>query len=157
MKIIEIKSENAIKAYNDGNAEIKKAIANLVGGEKFLITDIKERIKTLQDACEYNGIDYNTFIKVNSELPKDEAAYRALKQIVLALNEGVQMNYNNVKEYKYYPWFNSVGSGAGFSCKDYGLAYSFSAVGSRLCFRKSDVAIYAGKQFTQIYNDYING
>ena len=117
-------------------------------------------IKTFDDAVNFLGKDdaevmaFERTLEVS--LPKDVVAYMKLRIIVKAINGGKVMNYKNTSEYKYFPWFNAVGSGAGFSFLGYLFAYSYSSVGSRLCFIDSDRAKYAGNQFKSIYNDYIN-
>ncbi|WP_410221908.1 hypothetical protein [Pedobacter sp.] len=117
-------------------------------------------IKTLADAVSFLGKDdadvmaFERTIEVS--LPKDVVAYMKLRIIVKALNGDKVMDYKTISENKYFPWFNAVGSGAGFSSYDYGYADTGSDVGSRLCFIDSDRAKYAGNQFKTIYNDYIN-
>lgn len=113
-------------------------------------------IKSFEDACKRMGIDHAQWLKDNNHLPVDELGYKKLKIITEALN-GKVMDYKDTKVWKYYPWFTAVGSGVGFSFFDYDFGYSCSAVGARLCFDSAEKATYAGKQFLQEYNEYING
>jgi len=117
---------------------------------------ITEKIKTLQDALDYNGETVEQFKARTIHDSDDEKAYKELKVIALALNEGKPMDYTDVRVSKYFPWFNAVGSGAGFSYDVCHYAYSVSVVGSRLCVDTSEKARYMGKQFLSIYNRYIN-
>lgn len=119
--------------------------------------DITKVIKTFQDALDYNGETLEQFNKRTEHDAPNEKAYKKLKSIVLALNEGKPMDYTDTSVWKYYPWFYSVGSGVGFSCLSYDYDLSDSSVGARLCLRTSKLAIYAGQQFIQEYNEYING
>lgn len=109
-------------------------------------------IKTFEDACLTVGIEW---IEPES-LPDDVVAYMKLRIICQALNGGKWMDYSDTDEAKYYPWFNASGSGVGFSCNDCGSDVSGSHVGSRLVFASSEMAKYAGNQFLDIYNQYIN-
>ena len=113
-------------------------------------------IKTVEQAFDFLGLDYKGWLTRHEDIPDDVLAYMKLRIIVKAINGGKVMDYKNTNEYKYYPWFNAVGSSAGFSFFDFDCDSSYSSVGSRLCFIDSDRAKYAGKQFIEIYNEYIN-
>lgn len=125
-------------------AQIKKATTHY--------TDIK----TVEDAFEFAGLDYKKWLEQHEDMPEDILAYAKLRIIVWAINGGKAMDYKNTSEYKYYPWFNAVGSSAGFSYDGSDFDRSPSNVGSRLCYIDSERAKYAGQQFIEIYNDYIN-
>lgn len=109
-------------------------------------------IKTFEDACVAVGIEW----KEPESLPHDVVAYMKLRIICQALNGGKWLDYSDTDEAKYYPWFNASGSGVGFSSDVFDNADSISCVGSRLVFASSDMAKYAGNQFLDIYNQYIN-
>ena len=117
--------------------------------------DIKERIKTFADVLNHFGIDETYFNEQNEDLESDEVAYRKIKLIVKALNEGWTPDWSDSDQYKYFPWFNmSSSSGAGLSYLGFGWN-SCSAVGSRLCFKNRDLAKYAGQQFESIYKEFM--
>lgn len=156
METLQISKENALKAYDQAGEKTKKVLANLFG-EKIFVKNIIERIKTLEDALEYNGETLEQFEARTIKDSNDERAYKALKAIALALNEGTPMDYTDTDVYKYYPWFNAVGSGSGFSFRVCAYGFSFSLVGARLCVNTREKAEYMGKQFIEIYNTYING
>ena len=109
-------------------------------------------IATFEDACEATKTEWNE----PNDLPTDVVAYMKLRIIAKALNGGEWMDYKDTDEVKNYPWFNSVGSSSGFSYHGCGCDYSHSVVGSRLTFKTADMAKYAGTQFLDIYNQYIN-
>jgi hypothetical protein len=118
--------------------------------------NIKEVIKTFEDVLKHFDIDEDDFMELNEGLEADETAYRQIKLIVKALNEGWIPDWTNSSESKYFPWFDmSSSSGSVFSCGGYGYRDSGSHVGSRLCFKSRDLAEYAGKQFTEIYKSYM--
>lgn len=151
METISITKANALKAYKSADKAIKTALENLLGAETFKKTgDITDRIKTFEDACAELGVE----IFETLGQPSDVVAYRKLRIISEALNEGWRPNWNDSNEYKYYPYFEYAGSG--FSHYSYDHSCARSGVGSRLCFKTSKLAIYAGKQFIKEYNDYLN-
>lgn len=66
---------------------------------------VTERIKTLADVLEECHINKETFDKCCEGLPEDEVAYRVLKLVARALNEGWEPDWSNMQQYKYYPYF----------------------------------------------------
>ncbi|MDV3666346.1 hypothetical protein CMU51_20050 [Elizabethkingia anophelis] len=116
--------------------------------------DIKERIKTFNDVLNYHGIKYEDYEYECTSMTDDEIAYKQLKLIVSALNEGWVPDWDNSNQCKYYAWFRMGSSGSGFSFGGYGYDFSGSHVGSRLCFKNRDLAEYAGKQFLTIYQRF---
>lgn len=95
--------------------------------------DIKEVIKTFSDVLNHLEIDKYHFNELNENLQEDEIAYRQIKLIVKALNEGWVPDWTNSNEYKYFPWWNmGSSSGVGFSYYVCGNWLTASHVGSRL-------------------------
>jgi hypothetical protein len=85
-------------------------------------------------------------------------AYAKLFIIAEALNEGWVPDWADSDQYKYYPWLlvkknTKNPSGFGLSYDGYDCAGSYSNVGSRLCFKSSELAEYAGKQFKKEYEE----
>lgn len=121
------------------------------------------------------------FLEDDSDISSDLVAYLKLRIITAALNEGWTPQFTE-DEYRYFPWFwlytkeeiakmdkeerkkvvlfgggASYGASAGFA-----YAYSYDApssalasVGSRLCFKSSALAKYAGEQFAEIYFAFV--
>lgn len=113
---------------------------------------------------------------------KDIIAYMKLRIIVAALNEGWEPQFIP-GEYRWFPYFvlytkdeidemdektrarvvfrSSVYAGAfgGVSCADSGRGSASvgAGIGSRLAFKTDDLAEYAGKQFIEIYADFMLG
>ena len=154
---IYIEKNNLLDAYKKGNADNKKMLENLFGKEMFRPKNIMERIKTFDDAFKELGI------------------------ITAALNEGWTPQFTE-DEYRYFPWFwlytkeeiakmdkeerkkvvlfggdADNGSYAGFASAGSSNAPSNTAanVGSRLCFKSSALAKYAGEQFAEIYFAFV--
>ena len=118
--------------------------------------DIKERIKNFWDVLAYHKTNPASFEEACEGLEPDEIAYRKIKLIVQAFNEAWTPDWTNSKEGKYYPWFvMGSPSGGGFSYHVYGDRGTYSDVGSRLCFKSSDLAKHAGQLFESIYKDFL--
>lgn len=116
--------------------------------------DITTKIKTFEDALAATGETQASFDARTVNDSPDEIAYKKIKIIAIALNEGWRPDWKNDDEYKYYPWFDfedDRGSGLGLSYDVCGYDGSYSYVGSRLCFKTRSLAEYAGKQFAGIY------
>lgn len=120
--------------------------------------DITKRVKTYADACAVLGVEpMNEEVFTKLGFTKDEIAYRKLKTIAEALNEGWRPNWANSNEYKYWPWFVYDSATAGFS---YAITNNTAAntdanIGSRLCFKTRELAAYAGRTFAGLYNDFL--
>ncbi|MBR5276820.1 MAG: hypothetical protein IKU35_06770 [Bacteroidaceae bacterium] len=143
---------------------------------------VTERVKTFEDAVRELG-DEHPFVKewhLGDGLSADLEAYLKLRIIAAALNEGWEPKFTT-DEYRYFPWFvlyteeeyNELSDedktlvvqrsyfysysygGVAFVYADYDSSYTFSAGGSRLAFKNSDLAKYAGKQFIEIYADFV--
>jgi hypothetical protein len=151
MQTLNITKENALKAHKEGTSDVRKVLENLFGAETFKPKNIMDRIKTFQDVLDAAGLC--TFPKRSDE-SDDEYAYRQVKLIVKVLNEGWTPNWKDDNQTKYYPWFYMDKAGSGFSCDVCDFARSCSSVGSRLCFKSSELAKYAAEQFAPIYKEF---
>lgn len=119
--------------------------------------DITKRVKTYADACSVLGIEpINEEVFTKLGFTKDEIAYRKLKTVVEALNEGWRPDWNDSSDYKYWNWFvyNPSYAGFGYAHTHYTPSYTGTLVGSRLCFKTRELAAYAGRQFEDLYNDF---
>ena len=180
-KNIQIQQENVLNAYKNASDEQKELLEHLFGREVFKPVDVKERIKTFADAAKAVGIeDPEEWESGYSDVEPDILAYFKLRIITKALNEGWEPKFIP-GEYRWAPYFllytkeeiekmnaetrarvvfrssyhaDSVG---GVSCANagYDSAVVFAAFGSRLAFKSEELAEYAGKQFTEIYADFI--
>lgn len=158
MQLLQITKDNANKAYKSTDANGKKLLEELLGKENLVPQKITDRIKTFDDVLEVlGGVPENLAILLNyngndGDLISSQAHLK-LTLITRALNEGWTPDWSNSNEYKYVPWFKQK-SGFGLSYYDYGY-WSASTVGSRLCFKTSELAVYAATQFADIYNDFL--
>ena len=117
---------------------------------------ITDRIKTLEDALNATGKTMPDFSSLPEDLHKRYKALFGIEVITEALNEGWKPNWGNSNEAKYYPYFRwSVSAGFGFYDASYGYSCASAGFGLRLCFKSDELATYAGKQFTDLYNDFM--
>lgn len=160
------------------------------GEEALKSQDIKERIKTFEDAVNAIGEDHPLVAQyktINSAFKEADNnlhlfAYTRLAIIAEALNEGWRPEYTE-DEYRYYPWLGLytqeeyddmddedkercrfVGRSDSYAYAYGGLVYadagcgsasSHSYIGSRLAFKSRELAIYCGKQFIEIWINYL--
>lgn len=160
MKTLTLTAANAQKAYNKADSSTKKWMKDLYPDHDFN-QKLIDRIETYADACQDLGINPLT-ISDFSYLPERDRessyAYHQLTIIARVLNEGWEPDYSDSNQYKYYPYFvwnDSASGGSGFSFCDYYYGRDFSKVGSRLVFKSSELAAFAGKKFLSIYNQFL--
>lgn len=125
--------------------------------------EITDRVKSYTDACNVLGIEpmNEQDMKARGYRP-DEIARRKLGTITEALNEGWKPDWNNTDEYKYYPYFyikeNAKAQGTAglaFAYTSYSASNTAAGIGSRLCFHDSETARYAGRTFTELYEQIL--
>lgn len=123
---------------------------------------MESNIKTFEDACKAQNVNPELLPDVSvipEKYQKRAIADYKLSVIADALNEGWEPDWSNSGERKYFPWFEvdadkANPSGFGFSDARYDYWDTGTIVGSRLCFKSSELALYAGKQFEQLYIDH---
>lgn len=141
---------------------------NALGGNHPLVQQFKECFENYLDGAENSAVC-------------DLIAYLKLRIITAALNEGWTPKFTK-DEWRYYPWYDLYTKeewdeldedtkrkrGVYFGGNAYygafgGFVYAYSYhapsrtnadIGSRLCFKTSDLAIYAGKQFAALWLDF---
>ena len=187
-KEIKISEENALNAYKNASPEGKELLEHLLGKELFKPKDIRDRVKTFEDACNELGQDHPLVVQYlqtssayrGDALSEDLIAYLKVRIITAALNEGWTPQFTT-DEYRYYPWFclytqkeidemdeedkgrvlgrscynANASAGVAYSVTYYASAYSLTYSGGRLCFKTRDLAEYAGKQFLDIWAEFM--
>ena len=183
---INIQKENVLNAYNSGNLEQKTFLENLFGKDMFQPKDIKERIKTFEDAVDILGDEHQAvfdyYAVADSLCSKDILAFAKLRVIAVALNEGWKPTFDE-DECRYYPWlyiytkeeyekldedekkecrvvgrsnYDSYASGGvAYAGAFYASSSSSVSFGSRLAFKTRGLAEYCGKQFIDIWADFL--
>ena len=175
------KQQNELTAvYTQLNDEQKAVLNDIFGEDTFKPKDIRDRVKTFEDACTVLGIDPDEWKKRHLMFDKDVLAYLKLRVIAKALNEGWYPKFTE-DERRYYPWFYiitkeeydnlsaeekrrcvgrallSASASGGLVCANarYASSYSNANNGARLAFSNYDLAVYAGKQFIDIWADFV--
>ena len=184
---IEIKKSNVLASYEEARkanaAAYMKFLENLFGKELFKPKDVRDRIKTFEDAMMALGEEHPLVREwhLGENLSPDLEAYLQLRVIVAALNEGWEPQFTKDEE-RYYPWHwlytrkeidnmeaselkerNMVSTEkyqtdyAGFASARsyYAPSGSYTDFGSRLCLKSDALAEYCGKQFTDIWADFL--
>lgn len=183
---VTISKENILNAYNQASEEQKVLLENMFGKDIFQPRDIKERVKTFDDAVVILGNDNQAVIDyyaiADETCTEDILAFAKLRVIAEALNEGWKPKFDS-DECRYYPWFyiytkeeyekldedekkacrvvgrsvNSSYAGGGVVCAlAFGASsYSYTYYGSRLAFKTIELAEYCGKQFIDIWAEYL--
>ena len=114
-------------------------------------------IKTFEDACKKIDLDPAKLPDVSimpEKFRKPIIAASKLMIIYEAINNGWIPDWSNHSQYKYYPWFEVLSSGFGFSYSDYYCDFTFTLVGSRFCTDSSEKALYIAEQFKAEYQEY---
>ena len=145
---------------------------------------ITKRVKTVEDALRVLGTpdeEIKDFFKPFEKLGKDVVAYMKLRVITEALNEGWKPTFSK-DEYRWFPWFRYYtkeeiekmseeerlklglvgaaaiyGSLSGLACVHSVSDWSdtSASIGSRLAYKSEALADYSGKQFKDIWADYV--
>ena len=111
-----------------------------------------KKIKNWEDACNVTGEDPVQSLPYPNPGSRRQLAvnaYHKMDVIRELLNSDIPQNGTAL----YYPWFDL--SGGGFSYDGCGSTGTVTNVGARLCFHSADLAIYAGKQFLDIYREFM--
>ena len=184
---VTIQKENLLSAYKEASEEQKVLLENLFGKETFhLITErvktFDDAYKILGDEHPL-VVQYRLIIKASKggDLTFNLIAYLKLSIICAALNEGWDHTLNK-DEYRFYPWFAihtkeeydilnegdkkySVPLRLNSHTSDY-LVYASAYYaaetsgpyyGARLALRTRELADYCGKQFMDIWADFLVG
>ncbi len=107
-KELKTSAEKALAAYNNTDANGRELLEHLFGKELFAPKDIRERVKTFEDAVAVLGNDNQAVIDyyaiADATCTEDIPAYAKLRVIAEALNEGWRPEFDG-DECRYYPWF----------------------------------------------------
>lgn len=161
--------------------EFSKIIDKIKAKTKKGVIPITERVKTFEDACNEVGVDASEWIKDkgNLGLEKDVIAYMKLCIICKALNEGWKVIYKGRKTLWFQPTFCTYtlddlkysymerdekdrailcdGIETGVFLSDDVDSFFFGVDNriTRLCLKDPELAIYCGKQFFDIWLDFL--
>lgn len=184
-KAIEKAVEAYRLAQKNADNKTCELLEGIFGADTLRLKDVKDRIKTFEDALNELGESHklvNEWKALNSEFASpDIKSFLKLRIIVAALNEGWQPAFTK-DEYMYYPLFYlytqdeidemsdeekkllcsfgySVYSGSvcGHGCSHSHVAFTDSCAGfvALLALKTRELAVYCGRQFIEIWKDFI--
>ncbi len=153
-KQLQICEKGVIEILKNGSDQERSFLTKLLGKDNLPSTCVQDRIKTMDDVFAAFDTTREIFYQHCDDKgwTDDEIAYRELKMVAEVLNEEWEADWNDEDQPKWYPWFDRSGSGFAFLGCDF--VCTPSGVGSRLLYRSSELAEYAGKQFIDIYKRY---
>lgn len=115
--------------------------------------DFRE-IRSFTDACKKLGLDYKDMSYYTGT--NDEVAYKKLKVIIRALNDGWEANFANMDVWKYYPWYRAEqGTGLIFSMACPQNA-ALMVSGDFMCSKTGEIATYAAEHFQTLYIELLS-
>lgn len=170
-------------ARETGAGSTMKVLEAMFGEDIFKPKDITERVKTFDDAMMILGEEHPLVREwhLGENLSPDLEAYLQLRVIVAALNEGWEPQFTEDEE-RYYPWhwlytrkeidnmeaselkernmvstekYQTDYAGFAYALSSNAPSYSDTNFGSRLCLKSDALAEYCGKQFTDIWADFL--
>lgn len=184
MKEVTEKAQEAYKqALRSNDKNTCKLLEGIFGADTFRPKDVKDRIKTFEDAINELGEGHKFVVEYTalkgSTLSNDVIAYLKLRIISAALNEGWEPQFTK-DEYRYFPWFclhtkreieqmsedrrkelclccsvYSPYCGLVFSRSDSDFSHSVTTCGALLSLKSRELAMYSGKQFIDIWKDFV--
>lgn len=156
MKQLVIEEKEARSLYKDSSKEFKIILENTFGKEYFY-ENIINKIKSFKDILKLSNKTEEEILPWKFPRNKQQISQNALAKIQLiseVLNEGININFLDNKQYKYRPWFERKASGwVVDSCAAYG--YSGSDGGFGLYYKSEKLALFAGNTFLDIYIDFL--
>ena len=175
----------AREAYKSETPEIKKLLEDIFGKDNLVNPlEVCDRVTSFETACAEIGVDAAAFMEKYKDEPKDVIAYHKLRIIAEALNEGWKPQFKK-GEYRWFPWFylytkgeienmteeekkqrnllllwggvayDGTYAGLGYAHSDSAFSNAYSNVGARLAVKTEALAIYFGRQFIEIWADFV--
>lgn len=160
--------EITIHVPDGKRAEWINGVLTLVDEQKVDNRPVTERVKTFHDAyCELGNEhpfvkSYEKYVNTASGEEADVIAYLKLRIICAALNEGWKPTFDE-DEYRFYVWFyiytkaeyEKLNKDEKKMCRIVGISNFSSNTSSRLAFKTRELAEYCGKQFIDIWADFL--
>jgi len=119
-------------------------------------------ITSLEKACKRLGYNHPLVKELNSLLlpegvnvSDDIIAYMQLKVIRQAIVGDWNADLKNTDQHKWGPWFKVFPSGFRFADSCYLYDFTYSRLGSHLCFETKGQSNFAGKQFESYYKRFL--
>lgn len=153
MELTTDERQKVLTAYNDGDQKLKSKFAEIFGMQLFIYPseDIRKRFEA---ACKNQGKDPNILLHSGPQLDIEQIvanAYTMLRILAKEKRGTYEPNWTDGKS-KYTPW-PRYEPGVGFVVgdTDYGLTYTYTLFGSRLCFPTWEMAVEFGQENIELY------
>lgn len=165
-----VEGENTPTVQHDNLKKAEKEaqrLADKYGKKAFvlestsLITpdEINVKVDSFEAALEFLGRENNACMcGIPDKHAKAMVAMYKLITIAEAWNKADNFvpDYDNTNQYKWFPWFQKRGTaGFVFAYTDCTASVASAYFGSRLCFSTSERAEQFGKQFIDLWNDFL--
>lgn len=151
--IISVDEQLITQAYLEADAKQKNLLNKFF---KFTSNKIQDRIKTWTDVLVELNLKNSDVLPFADPQTKEQKSLNALakiQKISQVLNEGWIPDFTNSNQSKYFPFFKK--SGAEWVVAYYNCWTGCACVGFGSYYKTSEIALYAGNQFGDIYNDYL--
>ena len=142
--------------YKKGSHDLKILLEDKFGKEFF--ETIQDRVKTYEDACFELGIDPTklpNFKEINDQVRVSVIAYYKLTIIARALNEGWTPNFKDSGQISYIPAFEINENNTGIFFYFVNMINIYDINSAHLCCKTKELAEYLGRQFIDIWTDYL--
>lgn len=143
---IDLSQDEIDEMYNASDAKQKKVLDKFFTRPK----SIMDSVNSFEDACNVLGIKKDDVFNSKFDSVSD-IAFKKLKVIIKALNQGWYPNWENENEYKYWIWWTMKG---GFSYYHVTYDYTDTHVPSALVLKTRELAEHASKIAYQEYKEY---
>ena len=142
---IELTQTEVDEMFNASDASQTKVLKKFFSRPK----DIRDKVKSFLDACSVLSINPNTVYSETDSI--DDKAFKRLKIMIKALNEGWYPNWDDENEYKYMNYFKMKG---GFSFWDTDIYSTTTFVPSALSLKNKDLALHMIEIALEDYKEY---
>lgn len=113
------------------------------------------KIASLSQACKLLGYNPKTVLPNVSKMPKHlqkhTIAKSTLEIIAEASREGVELDYDNTDQYKWYPWFWLNKPGFRFYVSTCAFTDAYSTGGPRFCYLSREDSDWHAKKHLALY------
>lgn len=142
---IELTQAEIDEMFNASDAGQTKVLKKFFSRPK----DIRDKVKSFLDACSILSINPNTVYSETDSI--GDKAFKRLKIMVKALNEGWHPNWEDENEYKWMNYFRMKG---GFSFWYAGRYITFTYVPSALCLKNKELTLHMIEIALEDYKEY---
>lgn len=152
----QVSQDKARKAYLDASPEVKLMLEQLMGDTIKMKPEIDLDSLVDTKACvEACGLKYEDHFSAEATkgMTDDEIAYREMKFIAQAYNQGWVPDFTDDNQRKWWPYFK-YGSGVSLSLFTVGCDYSGTTVAPRLTFKLEAVCRKAVEKHFSVYKRY---